>query len=54
MARGSGYKITSSVRYRSGVTESGTTRVVRKEVVLLEKITVVANVPSVKHQRHYA
>ena len=45
MARGSGHKI---------VTESGTTRVVRKEVVLLEKITVVANASSAKHQRHYS
>jgi hypothetical protein len=45
MARGSGHKI---------VAESGTTRVVRKEVVLLEKkITVAANDSSAKHQRHY-
>jgi hypothetical protein len=44
MARGSGHKI---------VAESGTTRVVRKEVVLLEKITVVANASSAKHQRYY-
>jgi hypothetical protein len=37
MARGSGHKITSSVHYRSGETESGTTRVVRKNVLLLKK-----------------
>ena len=36
------------------ITYSGTTRVVRKEVVLLEKITVAANVPSAKHQRYYS
>ena len=37
------------------ITYSGTTRVVRKEVVLLEKkITVVANALSAKHQGYYA
>jgi hypothetical protein len=35
------------------ITYSGTAGVLRKEVVLLEKITVVANAPSAKPQRHY-
>jgi hypothetical protein len=40
---------------KQDITESGTTRVVRKEVVLLEKkITVGANVPSAKHEGYYA
>ena len=35
------------------ITYSGTTRVVRKEVVLLEKITVAANALSAKPKSHY-
>jgi hypothetical protein len=49
MARGSGHKITSSVRYRSGETESGTTRVVRKNVLLLKKETLMARMRSFEY-----